>query len=141
MEIKQGPAMDRTMESVPSTSCGQPVMPVEMRTSQAPLEMTGEEGDEKEDDDTETEVTDEYFKKYILLGKGKDPEEKINEACKEVNYLNLLALIAVGDYNVNKAKNIKTVAKKWGLSFSAIQQMMSWKKEYSVGGRQYAKSE
>ena len=139
MEIKQGPAMDRTMEPVPSMSLGQPVMPVDTRTSQAPLEVTGEEGDEKEDDDTETEVVDQYFKKYILLCKGKDPEEKINEAYKEVNYHNLLVLIAVGDYIVNKAKNIQSVAKKWGLSFSAIQQVTLWKKEHSVGGRQYDK--
>ena len=31
---------------------------------------------------------DEYFKKYVLSGKGRDPEEMINEACKEVNYQN-----------------------------------------------------
>ena len=71
-----------------------------------------EEGDEKEDDDTETEVVDEYIRKYILPGKGKDPEEKINAACKKVNYHNLLVVIAVGDYIVNKAKNIQTVVKK-----------------------------
>ena len=85
------------------------------------------------------EVMDEYFRKYVLSGKGKDPEEKINAACKEVNYCNLLLLIAVVDYIVNKAKNIQTVAKKWGLSFSAIQQAISWKKEHSVGRRQYDK--
>ena len=73
------------------------------------------------------------------MGKGRDPEEKINEACKEINYFNLLVLIAVGDYTVNKAKNIQIVVKKWGLSFSAIQWAMSWKKEHSVRGRQYGK--
>ena len=31
------------------------------------------------------------------------------------------------------------MAKKWGLSFSAVQRAMSRKREYSVGGRQYAK--
>ena len=40
---------------------------------------------------------------------------------------------------VNKAKNIKEVAKKWGLSFSAVQRAMSRKREHSVGGRQYTK--
>ena len=40
---------------------------------------------------------------------------------------------------VNKAKNIKEVAKKWGLSFIAVQRVMSRKREHSVGGRQYAK--
>ena len=127
------------MKPVPSTSHEWPVTPVDVRTAQAPSEMTEEEGNKKEDDDTETEVTDEYFKKYVLSGKGKDPEEKSNEACKEVNYRNLLVFIAVGDYIVNKVKNIQTVAKKWGLSFSAIQWAMSWKKEHSAGGRQYDK--
>ena len=79
-------------------------------------------------------MTDGYFKKYVLSGKGRDPEEKINEACKEINYCNLLVLIAVGDYMVNKATNIQTVAKKWGLSFSAIQWAMLQKKEHSGGG-------
>ena len=75
----------------------------------------------------------------MLTGKGKDPEEKIQEACKEINYQNLIVLIAVGDYVVNKAKNIKEVTRKWGLSFSTVQCTMSCKKEHSVSGRQYAK--
>ena len=74
-----------------------------------------------------------------MTGKGKGPEEKIQEACKEINYQNLVILIATGDYIVNKAKNIKEVTKKWGLSFSVVQHAMSHKKEHSVGGRQYAK--
>ena len=135
----QGTAIDKTMEPVPSMSHERLVMPADMGTAQAPSEVTGEEGDKKEDDDAETKVMDEYFRKYVLSGKRKDPEEKISEACKEVNYCNLLVLIAVGDYIVNKAKNIQTVAKKWGLSFSTIQWAMSWKKEHSVGERQYDK--
>ena len=75
----------------------------------------------------------------MLTGKGKDPEEKIQEACKEINYQNLVVLITVGDYVVNKARNIKEVAKKWGLSFSMVQHAMSHKKEHSVGDRQYGK--
>ena len=51
----------------------------------------------------------------------------------------MIVLIAVGDYVVNQARNIKGVAKKWGLSFSAIQRAMSRKRAHSVGGRQYAK--
>ena len=75
----------------------------------------------------------------MLTGKGKDPEEKVQQACKEINFWNLLVLIAVGDYTVNQARNIKEAAKKWGLSFSSIQRAMSQKREHSVGGRQYAK--
>ena len=51
----------------------------------------------------------------------------------------MLVLIAVGDYIVNQARNIKEAAKKWGLSFSSIQRAMSQKREHSIGGRQYAK--
>ena len=75
----------------------------------------------------------------MLSGREKNPEEKIQEACKEINYRNLVVLIAIGDYIVNQAKNIKEVAKKWGLSFSTIQKAMSRKQEHSVGRRQYAK--
>ena len=50
-----------------------------------------------------------------------------------------MVLVAVGDYVVNKPRNIKELAKKWGLSFSSIQLAMSGKKKHRIGGRQYAK--
>ena len=75
----------------------------------------------------------------MLTGKGKGLEKKIQEACKEINYQNLVILITVGDYVVNQTKNTKEVTRKWGLSFSTVQQAMSCKREHSVGGRQYAK--
>ena len=93
------------------------------QAGEAIVEWTVEEGD---DEPNESSV-DEYFQKYKLSGKGKDPKEKIQEACKEINYRNLVVLIAVGDYVVNQARNIKEVTKKWGLSFSAIQRAMSRK--------------
>ena len=74
-----------------------------------------------------------------ITGKGKGPKKKINEACKEINYKNLLVLVAIGDYIINKPQNIKELAKKWGLSFSSIQRAMSGKKKHSIGGRQYTK--
>ena len=104
-------------------------------TGEAIVEQTTEEGD---DEPNESGV-DEYFQKYMLSGKGKNHKEKIQEACKEIHYRNLVVLIAVGDYVVNQARNIKKVTKKWGLSFSAIQRAMSRKREHSIGGRQYAK--
>ena len=110
MEIKQGLAENRPEEPVPGTSQRLVMPPADTRMEQTPPEVTEEEGDKKEDDDAEAEITDKYFKKYILSCKGKDVEERINEACKEVNYCNLLVLIAVGEYIVNKAKNIQTVA-------------------------------
>ena len=108
---------------------------MEEPTGEAIVEWTTEEGDDKPNESS----VDEYFRKYMLSGKGKNPKEKIHEACKEINYRNLVVLIAVGDYVVNQARNIKEVTKKWGLSFSTIQRAMSKKLEHSIGGRQYAK--
>ena len=125
-------------ESVPGTSTEQPAAeaekPVEELTEEAMVELTPGE----KDDEPEEESISEYFRRYVLTGEGKSPEDKIQEACKEINYQNLIVLIAVGDYIVNQAKNIKEVAKKWRLSFSAVQRAMSRKREHSVGGRQYA---
>ena len=126
-------------EPVPGTSTEQPVAeaekPVEGPTEEAMVEPTPGE----KDDEPEEESISEYFRRYVLTGKGKSLEDKIQEACKEINYQNLIILIAVGDYIVNQAKNIKEVAKKWGLSFSTVQRAMSRKREHSVGGRQYTK--
>ena len=106
---------------MPRTSAEQPTAeaeePVEEPTEEAMVELTPE----KKDDEPKEESVNEYFRKYILTGKGKSPEDKIQEACKEINYRNLVILIAVGDYVVNQARNIKEVAKKWGLSFSGVQ--------------------
>ena len=115
------------IELVPGTStdrlAARAEKSMEELTGEAIVEWTIEEGD---DEPNESSV-DEYFQKYMLSGKGKNPEEKIQEACKEINYRNLVVLIAVSDYVVNQARNIKEVTKKWGLSFSAIQRAMSRK--------------
>ena len=121
--------MSGTWQELPAAEAEKPA---EVPPEEVIAQLTVEE---KEDE----ENINEYFKKYVLSSKGKGPEEKIQEASKEINYQNLVVLITVGDYIVNKAKNIKEVAKKWGLSFSAVQCAMSHKREHSVGGRQYAK--
>ena len=127
------------IEPVPGTSTERLAAEAE-KTTEKPMEEAAVEQTTKEGDDEPNEGTvDEYFQKYVLSGRGKNPEEKIQEACKEINYRNLVVLIAVGVYGVIQAKNIKEVAKKWGLLFSTIQRAMSRKREHSVGGRQYAK--
>ena len=126
-------------EPVPGTSTERPTAEAE-EPMEEPMEKAMEElTSAKKDDEPEEESMSEYFRRYVLIGKGKSPEDKIQEACKEINYQNLVVLIAVRDYIVNQAKNIKEVAKKWGLSFSTVQTAMSRKREHSVGGRQYAK--
>ena len=126
-------------EPIPGTSTEQPTTeaeePVEEPMEGAMAELTPGEKDEE----AEEESVSEYFRRYVLTGKGKNLEDKIQEACKEINYRNLVVLIAVRDYIMNQVKNIKEVAKKWGLSFSTVQRAMSRKQEHSVGGRQYAK--
>ena len=127
------------IEPVPGTLTEQLAAGSTKSTKQTTGEVMEEQIVEREDDEPSKGRKDEYFRRYMLMGKGKNPEKKVQEACKEINYRNLIVLIAVGDYVVNQARNIKEVAKKWRLSFSSIQRAMSRKREHSVGGRQYAK--
>ena len=89
------------IEPVPGTSTERPTAgaekPTEKLTEEAIVERTTEGGDGEPNEST----VDEYFQKYMLSGKGKNPKEKIQEACKEINYRNLVVLIAVGDYVMN----------------------------------------
>ena len=124
------------IKPVLGTSTEQPAAGSEKSTKQTTEEVMEEQIVEREDDKPSKGSKDKYFRRYMLRGKGKNPEEKVQEACKEINYQNL---IVVGDYVVNQARNIKEAAKKWGLSFSSIQRAMSRKREHSIGGRQYAK--
>ena len=127
------------IEPAPGTSTEQPAAGSEKSTKQMTGRVMEEQIVEREDDEPSKGSKDEYFQRYMLMGKGKNPEEKVQQACKEINFWNLIVLIAVGDYIVNQARNIKEAAKKWGLSFSSIQRAMSRKREHSVSGRQYAK--
>ena len=104
-------------QPLPRTSQDQGAIPEQLTKVQAPAEVLEEEVPEEEEEEPEAEITDEYFRKYILTGKGKGPKEKINEACKEINYKNMLVLVAMGDYIINKPRNIKELAKKVGVIF------------------------
>ena len=74
------------VEPMPGTSVEQPAAaaekPVEESMEEVMMELTMEE----KDDEPKEENVNEYFRKYILTRKGKGPEEKIQEACKEINY-------------------------------------------------------
>ena len=61
------------------------------------------------------------YNRYVLSGKGETPEQKVNEAVKDINYHNMVVVIAVGDRTINNVGSICTVAEKWGLSFSVVQ--------------------
>ena len=127
------------IKPAPGTSTEQPAAGSEKSTEQMTGEVMEEQIVEKEDDKPNKGSKDEYFQRYMLMGKGKNPEEKVQQACKEINFQNLIVLIVVGDYIVNQARNIKEAAKKWGLSFRSIQRTMSQKREHSIGRRQYVK--
>ena len=113
------------IEPTPGTSTEQPTAGFEKPTEQTTGEVMEGQIAEREGDEPGKGSKDEYFQRYMLTGKGKNPEEKVQQACKEINFRNLIVLIAVGDYIVNQARNSKEAAKKWGLSFSSIQRAMS----------------
>ena len=46
-----------------------------------------------------------------MTGKGDTPEQKVNKAVKELNYHNMLVVIAVRDDTINNIGSICTVAK------------------------------
>ena len=73
-------------EPVPGTSQEPPATGaerlVEVPPEEAIVELTAEENEDEPDE----ENVKEYFKKYMLTGKGKDLEEKIQEVFKEINY-------------------------------------------------------
>ena len=133
---KQGVKMEKTEtakaaknESVPGTSTERPTAEAEEPMEEPTEKAIEESTSAKKDDEPEEESISEYFRRYVLTRKGKSSEDKIQEAYKEINYQNLVVLIAVGDSIVSQAKNIKEVAKKWGLSFSTVQSAMSRKRE------------
>ena len=86
----------------------------------------------------EAERTNSY-QQYVMSGKGDTPEQKVNEVVKELNYHNMLVVIAVGDKTINNIGSIRMVAEKWGLSYSIIQRAILGIKEHCQGGRQYNK--
>ena len=65
------------------------------------------------------------YNRYVLSGKGGTPKQKVNEAVKDINYHNMVVVIAVGDRTINNVGSIHTVAEKWGLSFSVVQRALS----------------
>ena len=77
----------------------------------------------------ETEKTDSY-QHYIMTGKGDTLEQKVNKAVKDLNYHNILVVIAVRDKTINNVESIHAVAEKWGLSYSIVQRAISGVKEH-----------
>ena len=73
-------------EPVPGTSAEQPAAKAEKPKEEPTEEVMMEPTTEEKDGEPEEENINDYFKKYILTGKGKGPKEKIQEACKEINY-------------------------------------------------------
>ena len=69
-------------EPIPGTSTEQLAAeaekPVEEPTEEAMVELTPE----KKEDEPKEESVSEYSRRYVLTGKGKSPEDKIQGACK-----------------------------------------------------------
>ena len=73
-------------EPTPGTSQELPAAEAERSAEVPPEEVMAEPTVEEKEDEPNEENINKYFKKYVLSGKGKGPKEKIQEACKEVNY-------------------------------------------------------
>ena len=119
-----------------------PMTPKRAQTEEIDLEKdveaSGKTIEPEKEPSPEAERTDSY-QQYVMSGKGDMPEQKVNEVVKELNYHNMLVVIAVGDKTINNIGSICTVAEKWGLSYSIIQRAISGIKELCQGGRQYDK--
>ena len=102
------------------------------------VEASGETIEPEKEQSPEAERTDSY-QCYVMSGKGDTPEQKVNEMVKELNYHNMLVVIAVGDKTINNIGSICMVAEKWGLLYNIIQRAISGMKEHHQGGRQYDK--
>ena len=73
-------------EPLPGTSQELPAAEAERPVEVPSEEVIAEPTAEEKEDEPDEENINKYFKKYMLTGKGKGPEEKIQEACKEINY-------------------------------------------------------
>ena len=69
------------IEPVPGTSTERLAAGAEKTTEKLMEEMIVEQTTEEGDDKPNKSTVDEYFRKYMLSRKGKNPEEKIQEAC------------------------------------------------------------
>ena len=123
------------LERVTATSTEQratPPVPVDVDAGEVDLEKDAETSkktsEPTEEQIPEAEKTNPY-NRYVLSGKGDMPEQKVNEAVKDLNYHNMLVMIVVGDKTINNVGCICTVAKKWGLSYNIVQQAISGVKE------------
>ena len=101
-------------------------------------EASGKTTEPEKELSSEAERTDSY-QHYVMSGKEDTPEQKVNEVIRELNYHNMLVLIAVGDKTINNIGSIRMVAEKWGLLYSIIQRAISGIKEHYQGGRHYDK--
>ena len=101
-------------------------------------EVSGKTTEPEKEPSPDAERTNSY-QHYVMSGKGDTPEQKVNKVVKELNYHNMLVVIAVGEKTINNIGSIRTVAEKWGLSYSIIQRAILGIKENHQGGRQYNK--
>ena len=122
----------RTVEPqvIPSTSGRAEVEEIDFERD---AEASGKTPEPVKEPSPETERTNSY-QHYVMTGKGDTPEKKVNEAVKDLNYHNMLVVIAVRDKTINNIGSIHAVAEEWGLSYSIVQRAISGVKEHHQGG-------
>ena len=129
-EMPRVSELERVTASKPRVT---PPVPIDVDSGEADLERDAETSkktsEPTEEQGPEAEKTDPY-NCYVFSGKGDTLEQKVSEAVKDLNYHNMLVMTAVGDKTINNVGSICTVAEKWGLSYSIIQQAISGVKEH-----------
>ena len=64
------------------------------------------------------------------------PEEKLQSITNQLSAKRVMFMIALGDYTINKHSQ-RFISKKYGITLSSVQRMISGDPAHKKGGRQY----
>ena len=64
------------------------------------------------------------------------PEEKLQSITTQLTAQRVMFMVALGDYVINKHSQ-RYISKKYGITLSGVQRMISGNPEHKNGGRQY----
>ena len=98
-----------------------------------PLLIKAEPGTVKRDVPWEP-TKEEEFNPEVKLD--DTPEEKLQNVTNQLSAKRVMFMIAMGDYTINKHSQ-RFISKKYGITLSSIQRMVSGDPAHKKGGRQY----
>ena len=79
-------------------------------------------------------IKEEEFNPEINLD--ETPEEKLQSITTQLTAQRVMFMVALGDYVINKHSQ-RYISKKYGITLSSVQRMISGNPEHKKGGRQY----